>query len=262
MMGLKKRSFTLIELLVVLAVISLLMALLLPALGRAKEIGRRTLCMSNLKQCGLALTMYANEYGRYPHQRNPTSGFYYDDTQTVHAPPQAQLAGEWGAVVEYAVGSPFTFTDATGSDPTGKLKIFECPDRPLPVQDFSSPNDGSGFVFVMSYFYVAGTVTNWWGADQGYGTSANRGPPTYSPRSPDDPPDWAVMVDQIWGNAGQYDPAHPEAFYGSGRYKPAGLNELYNDGHVAWVNWNNGQNTLPIANWFSEAYWGRRVDQP
>jgi prepilin-type N-terminal cleavage/methylation domain-containing protein/prepilin-type processing-associated H-X9-DG protein len=56
------RAFTLIELLVVIAVIALLIALLIPVLGRARELGQRTVCLSNLKQLTLAWTAYANEH--------------------------------------------------------------------------------------------------------------------------------------------------------------------------------------------------------
>jgi len=59
-------GFTLIELLVVIAVIALLMGILLPALNIARDQGRRASCMSNMRQVGIALTMYQNEYERTP----------------------------------------------------------------------------------------------------------------------------------------------------------------------------------------------------
>ena len=62
-----RRGFTLIELLVVVAVIALLMAILLPALGAAREQGRRSVCSQNEKNTGLGLHLYANDYdGRLP----------------------------------------------------------------------------------------------------------------------------------------------------------------------------------------------------
>ncbi len=54
-------GFTLIELLVVIAIIALLMAILMPALRKAKEQGKRSVCLNNLKQLTLAWTMYADE---------------------------------------------------------------------------------------------------------------------------------------------------------------------------------------------------------
>ena len=57
----KSRGFTLIELLVVIAIIAILMAILMPALNRVREQGKRAVCLSNLKQLALAWIMYADE---------------------------------------------------------------------------------------------------------------------------------------------------------------------------------------------------------
>ena len=57
----RRHAFTLIELLVVIAVIAILMSILMPALHRAREGGKRAACLSNLKQLTLAWNMYADE---------------------------------------------------------------------------------------------------------------------------------------------------------------------------------------------------------
>ncbi len=86
------RAFTLVELLVVMAVIALLVGLLLPALGASREAGRSAACLSNLRQCGIALAAYAaDEAGRLPlayDYNHPSGRFVEWDFATDYSGPQ------------------------------------------------------------------------------------------------------------------------------------------------------------------------------
>ena len=93
-----RKGFTLIELLVVMVIIALLVGLLLPALGRAREEARKTQCRSNLRQIGLAINTYANDnrsytpcaYGytiEYPATSNPTNTRHRMITPTHYQTP-------------------------------------------------------------------------------------------------------------------------------------------------------------------------------
>ena len=95
------QGFTLVELLVVIAIIAVLMSILLPAVQRARDRGRSAKCLSNIKQMGIALKMYNNQYDDYypdydlPGDANQTGWFRhldkYHDNRGVFECPSAVL---------------------------------------------------------------------------------------------------------------------------------------------------------------------------
>ena len=106
----KKRGsagFTLIELLVVIAIIGILAGILLPVLGKAKESARQVQCASNLKQIGLAISMFASDHGG----NFPTGG----SSVTGTAASTTDAANE-----RYSLGQLF---DQYVTD----RKVFKCP---------------------------------------------------------------------------------------------------------------------------------------
>ena len=81
-----RKGFTLIELLVVIAIISILAAILFPVFARARENARRASCMSNLKQLGLGMMMYIQDYDeRYA----PAISGVWKDVSTYRSGPEA-----------------------------------------------------------------------------------------------------------------------------------------------------------------------------
>jgi prepilin-type N-terminal cleavage/methylation domain-containing protein/prepilin-type processing-associated H-X9-DG protein len=130
----KKLAFTLIELLVVIAIIAILAAILFPVFARARENARRASCMSNLKQIGLGMMMYVQDYDeQYP------VGIVGDLDVNASTP----LSGS-----AYCTGMPCgEFTVSDGHATSGKImswmdllqpytkstQIFVCPSQQYPA---------------------------------------------------------------------------------------------------------------------------------
>jgi len=113
-LGVLARAFTLIELLVVVAVISVLAAMLLPALQKAKETAKAAVCMNNLRQIFLGFVIYADNYSDYiPSATIQGADWKFKLGET----------GVWGNYVSYRG------VDVTGTTPQTlrSWKVLECP---------------------------------------------------------------------------------------------------------------------------------------
>ena len=121
----RKRGFTLIELLVVIAIIALLMGILMPALTRVREIGKRAVCLSNLRQLTLAWVLYAGDNdGKIVNSDVSYTGTPPVDTWWVHWPTAGHdsTIEQWEQAIMAGQLWPYLKS----------IKLYKCPNSAKP----------------------------------------------------------------------------------------------------------------------------------
>ena len=243
--GLWRGGFTLIELLVVIAIIGILAAMLLPALNRAREKANAVACLSNMRQWGLALGMYCDDYSDYMPYEGATPPI---DT--------GYNLGAWYNVLSPYIGTPSlaTLYDATPPRiplPQGQKSIFMCPSlklRPAHAVDVNNPF----FAYDMNGRLTGTTGAVW-------------------KRSIADKPSQTVFLceSEAAGDATSDGYSFTDGYYIGASYSPpvpprhsGGMNFVFLDGHAEWEKLATYTRTsseahTPLVEWSvpREMYW-------
>jgi prepilin-type N-terminal cleavage/methylation domain-containing protein len=135
-------GFTLVELLVVVAIIALLLSILLPALGKARDIAVQVRCLSNLKQCGYVGSYYASDHG---------------NKWTVFSAVTTSRSNFWThrrGFAYHAAGAGYINYELSGmAEDQDGAHLWECPKNAAPPSADSSHSDryAANFIGLGSY---------------------------------------------------------------------------------------------------------------
>ncbi len=222
--GSDSTGFTLIELLVVISIVALLIAILLPALGQAKETANRAICTTHLRQLALGCDMYANDHeAYYPFntEGDPNIGYGW------RASARLLLLEEYASHVMYNCPSiPLT-------PPMGVFPIEEyygdAFDESAQLLGLSVGKSVRGsFEFLVSSFLSNADVQAW-----------RRDAPDVSP------PAAAPLVWDQSGGIVHFGVADPR-FYAMVSHGAEGGNVAYRDGHAVWKSAETWSPELPV----------------
>ncbi|MCS1412176.1 MAG: hypothetical protein M2R45_05380 [Verrucomicrobia subdivision 3 bacterium] len=190
----------------VIAIIAILAGMLLPALSRAKEKGKRIKCINNLRQIGIAMTIYADD------NEDKLLQARSQQVQIALNPPEREAAASVGLTI---------------NTNKGVAKIWTCPNRPS-FPTFEAPYNQ----WVIGFQYFGG-IEEW---NNPAGQFKSRSPVKHSISRPG----WALAADAVLKIDRQWGGGRAEAFKnmpphrGRNRF-PEGGNHLYMDGSASWV---------------------------
>ena len=203
-------GFTLVELLVVVAIIALLVSILLPTLGKAKEQAKIVSCMSNLRSLGLSFTFYTNENNDWYPAGSAYGGSYYEYT--------------WDSILR-------PYYDTMG--------LIHCPSDKL-VRDYSGSPENNNASYPRSY--AINLCVTWmgpssWGDANDYG-DYDRWPCMVNKTSAVTDPADTILVGEEWEN-----------MYWSS-YWAAGIYHVYCGAAIMPYSWGGYNNTYRRATYY------------